>query len=542
MDLNAPPPDDTELPAMVAALIVRAASEDLGDRRAAIEAIYELAYKVGPKVAGAIPTLMGGLLDADPKIGESALWALGYCRPDSIEPLVECLAQPQSFVRERAAHALGNIGDQARAATPALRRLLSDGEQAVRRRAAWAIGLMHDVEQATIAPLVHLVSHGTVEDRRAALHALRNIGQAAGDSALLEPHRSLILAALEDRDNEARRWALDVVASLAMEPQAAADLMASVVRREATGQVREAALDHLKALAPTVDLAIEVTMLTALIDKPGREASLACEILALMRPAPVQAIASLRQALNTDGLVLPAARSLWRIERRAEPLLPALERIFDGDGESVCDLICEIGPAAAPLLPKLVQALAEENWDLQWAAADALGAVASPDPHVMAALLDALAHPSFIVRPAAARALARTGVPAVLALRGLIVNRSNQRAPWAAYALGHMGPAAAEALPDLRRGMRSREEPLSSCCAIAVACIGCDAEAMPYLIGVLQSDDPGAPRREAASALAQLGPAARGAIKSLAALLGDEDFEVHQAAEEALAAIRGNRH
>jgi HEAT repeat protein len=130
MDIDAPPPDDSELPAMVAALAVRAASEDLGERWAAIEEIYELACKIGPKVASAIPTLMGGLLDADPKIGESALWALGYCRPDSIEPLVECLALPQSFVRERAAHALGNIGDQARAAAPALRRLLSDGDQA----------------------------------------------------------------------------------------------------------------------------------------------------------------------------------------------------------------------------------------------------------------------------------------------------------------------------------------------------------------------------------------------------------------------------
>lgn len=219
-----------------------------------------------------------------------------------------------------------------------------------------------------------------------------------------------------------------------------------------------------------------------------------------------------------------------------------LERIFDEDGESVCDLICEIGPAAAPLLPKLVQALAEENWDLQWAAADALGAVASADPHVVAALLDALAHPSPVVRPAAARALARTGASAVRALRMLIVARSDPRAPWAAYALGQMGPVAAEALPELRSGMRDRGEPLSSCCAIAVARIGGDAEAVPYLIEVLQSDNPGAPRREAASTLAQLGPAARGAMASLDALLGDADFDVHQAAEEALAAIQGHSH
>ncbi len=543
MDLNAAPPEDSELPATVAACAARAASGDLDERRAAIEALYELACQVGPKVAGAIPTLIHGLLDADPKVGESALWALGYCRPASIEPLIECLAHPQPFVRERAAHALGNIGDPACAAAPALRSLLADRDQAVRRRAAWALGLLHDAEPATVAPLVRLVSGGTVEDRRAALHALGNIGKAAGNPAWLEPHRSLILAALEDPDNQVRQWALYAFRSLAMAPQAAADLLALIVRREESDSVREEALNHLKDLAPTVDLAGEVTTFIALVDRPGRKASLACEILALLRPAPLQAIAPLRQALNTDGLVLAAARSLWRIERRVEPLLPALERIFDGDGESVCDLICEIGPAAAPLLPRIVQALSDEDyWDLQWAAADALGAVASPDPQVMAALLDALAHPSFIVRPAAARALARTGTPAVQALRGLVGNRADQRGPWAAHALGHMGPAAAEALPELRSAMRGRDEPLSTCCAIAVARIGADAEAVPYLMDVLQSDDPDAPRREAASALAHLGPAARGAVTALTALLGDEDFQVHQAAEEALAAIQQTPH
>ena len=168
MDINTPPPEDAELPSVVAALVVRATQGDVGERRAAIEEIYDLAYKVGRKVASAIPALIGGLLDADQKTGESSLWALGYCRPDSIEPLVECLAHPQAFVRERAAHALGNIGDEARvAAAPPLRRLLADEHQAVRRRAAWALGLMHDVDRATVAPLIHLVSHGTAEDRGA---------------------------------------------------------------------------------------------------------------------------------------------------------------------------------------------------------------------------------------------------------------------------------------------------------------------------------------------------------------------------------------
>lgn len=51
-----------------------------------------------------------------------------------------------------------------------------------------------------------------------------------------------------------------------------------------------------------------------------------------------------------------------------------------------------------------------------------------------------------------------------------------------------------------------------------------------------------APRRAAASALAEIGPAALAAVAALEALLEDDDFDVQQAAEEALAAIQGRSH
>lgn len=68
--------------------------------------------------------------------------------------------------------------------------------------------------------------------------------------------------------------------------------------------------------------------------------------------------------------------------------------------------------------------------------------------------------------------------------------------------------------------------------------VGGDAEALTHLEAILQSDDPDAPRCAAASALGSLGPAAKRSISVLEGLLGDEDFDVHQAAESALAAIQ----
>jgi HEAT repeat protein len=542
MDTNSPPPDDAELPALLDDLVTRAQSASADDRLAAVEGLYELAFKTGPKIAGAIPALIDRLLDSNPKVGESAGWALVYCRPNSIEPLVECLEHPSSEVRERAAQALGNIGDEAKSASLALRTLLGDEDQAVRVRAAWALGLVHDTHPDAIQMLIRKVSHGTSKDMAAALHALGNIGRELDEPALLQAHQSLILAALQHPSADVRFSALYAMESLGLASDEQAELLAGMVHRGQSDRVLDGALMQLKRLAPVVDLRSLVSELTQLVSGGRRHGTLACEILSSVRPATPETTEALLRALAVDELVVPAARALWRLTGRVEPLLPALERIFDDYDESVCDLICDLGPAAAPLLPKLIDALAEENWDLQWAAADALGAVASSEPHAVDLLIDALRHQSPIVRSASARALAKIGEAVVPLLRNLVVDEPNERGPWAAFALGEMGAHAAAALPTLRAGMRGGVEPMAGCCAIAVALVGGDTEAVSQLEAILQSDDPRAPRRGAASALGRLGPAAKGSIALLETLLGDEDFDVHQAAEEALAAIHGVTH
>jgi HEAT repeat protein len=542
VDYNAPPPDDAELPAILNDLIDRASHLDVNVRRSAIEQIYELALKVNAKAASAIPCLVGGLVDPDSRIGESSLWALHYCAPDSIDPLVDCLSHHAAFVRERAAHSLGNIGDNARhAPAPKLRDLLGDSDQAVRKRAAWALGLVHDARVDTVQRLANMVMNGTPVDAGAALHALGNVGKSAGPD-FLAPYREQILAALGSSETEVRRWALYAAESIGLDAQTWSDTLTKIVRHDESDEVRYAALSNLKRVASSVDLASAVPSLVARLDGLGREASLVCEVLGSMRPRPTSAVPFLRKALARDELVLPAALALWHIERRADSVIPAMRRVFDDYGEGVCDVICELGPAASPLVPDVIKALAEENWDLQWAAADALRAIASSDERVLRTLLDALAHPSPIVRSASARALAVAGVAAVKSLRGLLVDTSDSRASLAAYALGEMGPAAAEALFDLRAGMRCGSEPLAGCCAIAVARVAGDVAAVPYLVDTLRSDDPVAPRQAAAKALADLGPAATAAVEALEALVDDGDIDVAETSVQALTAIRGLSH
>jgi HEAT repeat protein len=538
MDTNAPPLDDEVLPGVVQLLVDRAQSRNAVDRHAAVEELYELAYKVGPKIAAAIPVLIHAIAEPDEKLGSSAQWALSYCVPDSVEPLIECLKHPHAYVRERAAHSLGNIGDSAQPAAPALRPLLVDADQAVRKRAAWTLGLIHDTDQETILALVKLAVQGSSIDKSAALHGLGNIGKALDDSRELQFHQSLILGALEDASSDVRHSGLYAMESLGLAPQAAADLILALLDREESSPVLRSALERLEALAPTADLRAGVPRIIACLPNRSDEASQACRVLGAMRPAPKEAIGALRDALHIDELVVPAATALWKIDKSFEYSVVHLQRVFDGNGESICDLICEVGPAAAALLPEVVAALCADDWDLQWAAADALGAVASSDPIVVAALMHALSHPSPIVRPAAARSIARVGKTMVPGLQLLVATPEDPRCAWAAFALGEMGPTAVDALPELRVGMQLRREPLSSCCAIAVALIGGEMDCIPFLIEVLFRDDSQAPRRAAAAALGQMGPAARSATRALEGLLDDEDYEVAQAAGNALASDR----
>lgn len=100
MDFYTPPEDEAELVKIMADYLAQAQSPTLDERRAGVEGLYELACKLGSRVAKSIPVLVEALCESDDKLGESASWALAYCAPDSVEPLIACLAHPGAHVRE----------------------------------------------------------------------------------------------------------------------------------------------------------------------------------------------------------------------------------------------------------------------------------------------------------------------------------------------------------------------------------------------------------------------------------------------------------
>jgi HEAT repeat protein len=407
----------------IAQTIARAAaqvdSEDVEQRRRAVQELCDLCRNVRTRARAALPLLLESLADTDDRVGESALYGLRYCAPDSIEPLIDCLSSPDPLVRRRACASLGNIGDAALAACDMLRTLLKDPVQEVRSRAAWALGLIHDTSNRTIAALFAMMRSGVAKDRSSALHALGNLGKVLTDVAPLQANQHEIIEALEDEHDDVRWGACYVLESLALEPSRHMELLAGHLA-DRSERVRSLAIGQMKGLAGKANLVKHIESMCAVVCGGGHSAREMCEVLALLGPSARAAVPALIEALRSDHpfVVVEAAKALWKIDRRVDEALPHLARLFDDivDAEVVCDAICEIGPAAAPLVDSVIQALQSDSWDLQWAAADALGLMASGDPRVVAALATALGHASPIVCSAAVAALAQIGEPALPAL------------------------------------------------------------------------------------------------------------------------------
>lgn len=528
------PPEDAPLPQQLSRWQQQFQQGDLVQRREAVEALYELARELGAQAAAALPTLQAALAVEDEHTAESASWAMSYLAPASLVPLMQALGHPWAAVRRRAAHALGNIHEAAMPACPALRGLLADADVEVACRAAWALGLIGDTSSDTLAALWRMAEVGAMRHRGAALHALGNLGRRLDDSTAWVVHRPLLMAALEDADGDVRWSALYAAEQLPLSREEWVVLLGTRLARETSDRVADAVMHRLKGLAPVADLSPLLPELIRRLGLPGPRALHVCEVLGAMRPPPLEALPALRVAMAGDNVPFHAARAIWRIQPDAAAVLPVLDRLFDGHDEEVCDLVCEMGPAAAPLLPRLLAAMGSEVWDVQWAVADALAAVAPDDAESQRVLLLALGHDSPLVRSGAARALAQSGALHVPVLARLLADLADTRAAWAAFALGLIGPAAAQALGELRKGMRGADPVLAQACQIAVARIG-STDSVDLLIEMLADPQAGPERAAAAEALGMLGPAARPARRALEALVHDADANVADAASSALA-------
>ncbi|MEU9860994.1 PBS lyase [Streptomyces sp. NPDC047971] len=215
------------------------------------------------------------------------------------------------------------------------------------------------------------------------------------------------------------------------------------------------------------------------------------------------------------------ARALLALARSGDPrAVPLLARAL-GEPEVRRDLLYAVptlGPAAVPLAPALRRRLARVELD------DRLYDHAAP-------LLFALAS----VRGVQA-------LPEVLrVLRGAPANRRDWVREAALRALAAFGPAAREALPEVRELLESEAAAVSAQAALALWSVEGDRGAvLPALEARLSSGLPDADRCAAARALGEIGPAAAGGAPSLLPGLTARDLWVRVRSATALWRVAGD--
>ncbi|MFB7451144.1 PBS lyase [Streptomyces sp. NPDC056194] len=215
-----------------------------------------------------------------------------------------------------------------------------------------------------------------------------------------------------------------------------------------------------------------------------------------------------------DGALLALARAG---DTRAVPLLaraleePEVRRelLYAMDG---------LGPSAAMLAPLLTRRLAEVELD------ERLYDRAAPLLYALAAVRGAQA------------------VPEVLrVLRGAPANRRDWVREATLRTLAAFGPAAAEAVPDMRRLLAADSAAVATTAARALwAAEGDRGDVLPALEGWLRPDASGAEWCAAAQALGEIGPAAAAAAPALRPGLASRDLWVRVRSAAALWRVSGD--
>ncbi len=418
--------------------------------------------------------MVKALEDADPSVVLPALQTLAEGGAESVPGLIEALDHPQG--RYWATLVLAEMGPAAKAAVPAITKLLDDKDPEVRMQSALALAEIGPDAIDAAPALVNGLADKAEAVRYASAYAVGKIG-ATSAIPVLEKSEG-------ENDPFLKMLSAWAVAKLKPEDKdattKAAELIVAALKHD-NPNVRQGAAKALLELDAPRD--VVGPPLLAAMDDPNPE----------VQDNVYRALASLGEAILprvTERLKDPATqekalRVLSRMGPAAAPAVPlVVELLGNADAHHRRELLfalASIGPDAAAATPALAQALSDSDEDVRVAAGFALGNIGPAASAAVEDLHKKLTAPDDVLRLVSVEALLR------------------------------IQPEDAKTV----------------------------AAAIPVLVGLLKDGNTDVTRLEAAAALGDLGATAKSAVPALERAQNDESPAVREAAGDALARIRG---
>jgi HEAT repeat protein len=505
--------------------------DDIGDKKESRRGMAcEALGLLGPAAVGAVPGLMKAASDRDPYLRRAATKALGQIGSESeaaIPLLVSHLLEEKrgwdAYVDETKT-ALARIGHPA---VPHLVKLLDQGVRLQRIRAAETLGEMgHDAESA-VSALTDKIQ-GSQDDYaffRALVLSLGRIGPAA------KPAVQILTKILSDKFLENSSNKLDEVITQALtrmgEPPVAfliqqlssEEKARRVSASEMLGVIGPDARDSASKLSELLtDKKLETDARTAIAAALG-EIDPLCRLVVpmLVSAAPDdarRAIPALRRLGPFAITALPeltklvddsdpetqseAIKALYYIDPNGAKVVPTLIHALRASDPRVrahaAYGLGRLGPLARESVPWLVKELgrdepgdqSEEIYDIADIITVALGRIHS-NPEVAVPRLASIlndARKSSLHRNALI-AICRYGASAIGALPSLVKALRGNQGALAAEAIGHIGPDARAALPELRTALNDKRVEIRGAAALAIFRI--DPPASTELWKILES-------------------------------------------------------
>jgi len=525
-------------------------------------------FAAEPSMADLIAALKSGdessRLTAIDSIGQE-----GEKAADAVPALTALLEDPSPIVRAHAVRSLGEIGAAAKPAVPALAKLISDSDETVRQRVIVALRRIRPDPKIAVPLFVKLMEDPDPAVRIRALRALSSTGKEA------VPFLIEVL-----KDKKTAYWAALALNQIGPDAQEAVPALTELlgdkrpeVRREAiltlaeigkpaapaVGELVKAMDDELDRM-PAVYALGRIGVPAGDGEKKIREyvngsdkilSVVSIWTLARMHPEDKQlardATEQLFEGLKSDdpSVRKASAKALAELRPGPEITLPIMEKAFANADERVIhgalDSLAGMGPAG---IPRLIDALKYESvrpYVIYMIGQH--GPAAYPAVDALVKLIDDK-NPD--VQHEALIALAKIGPAAKTAVPALIKTlEQNEGSVCCAsvYALGSIGPEAKEATAAIAKNLDSDDETLALLSAWSLANIQpqdakAAEKAVPILIGGLANPDVKF-RRGAAEALKKFGPLAKSAVPALEKASQDGDETVRKMSAEALKTIGG---